>query len=136
MRKSTTLALILGLLMLSWLPLPVLRASDYGGGQAWGQPEAFLRSPFVAAFDPTYRLYQPPIYGSVPEQPAVSFLRSPFVAAFDPAPRIYQPPLYNYKPNVPPGMCRWERFVLDGYGRTLLDPSGQPVKEYTIGPCP
>jgi hypothetical protein len=45
------------------------------------------------------------------------------------------PAVYTYPPSVPPGMCRWERYVLDGYGRTLLDHYGQPVKEYTIGPC-
>ncbi len=136
MRKPTTLALILGIVMFYWLPSLAWGASDYGSGQAWGQPEAFLRSPFAAAFDPSHRLYQPPMYGYKPDQTAASFLRSPFVAAFDPAPGIYQPPLYNYKTDVPPGMCRWERFVLDGYGRPLLDPSGQPVKEYALGPCP
>lgn len=137
MKQPATVALMVGALMFSWLPSLVWGAPDSGGGQAWGQPDAFLRSPFVAAFDPSRRLYQPPMYGVVPEQPAASFLRSPFVAAFDPAPGIFQPtPLYNYKPDVPPGMCRWERFVLDGYGRPLLDPSGQPVKEYTIAPCP
>ena len=46
-----------------------------------------------------------------------------------------QPAVYAYPPNVPPGMCRWERYVLDGYGRTLMDNHGQPVREYTIGPC-
>jgi hypothetical protein len=46
-----------------------------------------------------------------------------------------QPAVYAYPPNVPPGMCRWERYVLDGYGRTLLDQRGQPVREYTTGPC-
>jgi hypothetical protein len=45
------------------------------------------------------------------------------------------PAVYTYAPNVPPGMCRWERYVLDGYGRTLLDQGGQPVREYTVGPC-
>jgi len=45
------------------------------------------------------------------------------------------PAVYAYPPSVPPGMCRWERYVLDGYGRTLLDQRGQPVREYTVGPC-
>ena len=45
------------------------------------------------------------------------------------------PAVYGYAPSVPPGMCRWERYVLDGYGRTLLDQRGQPVREYTVGPC-
>jgi hypothetical protein len=136
MRKPTTLTLMLGLLILSWLPSLAWGASDYGSEQAWGQPESFLRSPFVAAFDPSHRLYQLPRDGYAPDQPVASFLRSPFAAAFDPAPGIYLPPLYNDKPDVPPGMCRWERFVLDGYGRPLLDPTGQPVKEYSIAPCP
>jgi hypothetical protein len=136
MRKKTTFTLTMGMLLLSWLPLPVLGASDNGPGLAREQPDSFIRSPFVAAFDPSYRLYQPPIYPLVPEPPPASFLRSPFVAAFDPATQLYQMPVYNAKPDVPPGMCRWERFVLDGYGRPVLDSSGQPVKEYAIGPCP
>lgn len=55
-----------------------------------------------------------------------------------PPPVVYAAPapsVYAYQPAVPPGMCRWERFVLDGYGRTLLDNYGQPVKEYTVSPC-
>lgn len=58
-------------------------------------------------------------------------------AALQPPPRpvVYAPPVYTYQPAVPPGMCRWERYVLDGYGRTLYDHYGQPVKEYTVGPC-
>lgn len=43
--------------------------------------------------------------------------------------------VYSYRPNVPPGMCRWERTVLDNYGRPLLDRKGYPVLEYTIGSC-
>jgi hypothetical protein len=43
--------------------------------------------------------------------------------------------IYNYPPYVPPGMCRWERYVRDGYGRFVLDQYGQPIKEYTIGSC-
>jgi hypothetical protein len=56
-----------------------------------------------------------------------------------PAPVVYVPPrtpqVYTYPPYVPPGMCRWERYMLDGYGRMVLDQYGQPVKEYTIGSC-
>jgi hypothetical protein len=63
------------------------------------------------------------------------FLSSPFVAAFDPAHSLYRPPVYPYPPDVPPGLCRWERFVLDRNGQYVLDRNGQPVKEYTIGPC-
>ncbi len=46
--------------------------------------------------------------------------------AYRPSP----PPMYP-----PPGMCRWERSVLDPYGRTLLDRYGRPVKEYALGSC-
>ncbi len=44
-------------------------------------------------------------------------------------------PVYSYPPEVPPGLCRWERAVLDSSGWPLLDAGGMPVKEYTIGPC-
>lgn len=43
--------------------------------------------------------------------------------------------IYSYPPAVPPGMCRWERYILDNYGRMVLDKYGQPVKEYTLGSC-
>lgn len=61
-------------------------------------------------------------------------------ATYQPPPRVVYgaplPPVYAYAPtNLPPGMCRWERYVLDGYGRTLLDQRGQPVREYTVGSC-
>lgn len=46
-----------------------------------------------------------------------------------------QPVGYAYQPRVAPEMCRWERYVLDGYGRTVFDRYGQPLKEYTTGPC-
>jgi hypothetical protein len=46
-----------------------------------------------------------------------------------------QPVVYSYQPRVAPRMCRWERYVLDGYGRTVFDQYGQPVKEYSTGPC-
>lgn len=54
------------------------------------------------------------------------------------APEMYaqpQPQVFNYPPPIPPGMCRWERYVLDGNGSNMLDQYGQPVKEYTIGSC-
>lgn len=41
-------------------------------------------------------------------------------------------PTYAY---VAPRSCRWERYVLDGYGQTMYDRYGQPIKEYTTGPC-
>lgn len=46
-----------------------------------------------------------------------------------------QPVSYAYRPQVAPEMCRWERYVLDGYGRTMFDRYGHPIKEYTTGPC-
>lgn len=65
------------------------------------------------------------------------FLASPFVAAFDPAP--VEPRLRfdsaTSAPVPPPGLCRWERTVLDGFGRPILDRYGRPVKEYAIGSC-
>lgn len=56
-----------------------------------------------------------------------------------PSPPVYyqqqQTQIYTYPPYVPPGMCRWERYVLDGNGRFVLDQYGQPIKEYTLGSC-
>lgn len=43
--------------------------------------------------------------------------------------------IYSYPPYVPPGMCRWERYILDNQGRFVLDQYGQPVKQYTLGSC-
>jgi len=64
-----------------------------------------------------------------------SFLASPFVAAFDPAPLTPRFSTSASVPAVPPGMCRWERTVLDNSGRPVLDHFGRPVKEYAIGSC-
>ena len=53
-------------------------------------------------------------------------------------PRAYVEPqarIYSSPPSVPPGMCRWERYILDNYGRMVLDQYGKPVKEYTLGSC-
>lgn len=44
-------------------------------------------------------------------------------------------PIYSYPPYVPPGMCRWERYILDNQGRFVLDQYGQPIKQYTLGSC-
>jgi len=125
MIKPATVALTLAIMALSWLP------------SLAGEPtDSFLRSPFVAAFDPSRRLYQPPPPPYPPTAaPTDSFLRSPFLAAFDPAPRLYLPPITPSLPAAPAGKCRWERYVLDGNGRPSLDPYGQPVKEYSIGSC-
>ncbi len=43
--------------------------------------------------------------------------------------------VYDYPPQVPSGMCRWERYVLDGQGNYVLGADGQPVREYTLGSC-
>ena len=64
-----------------------------------------------------------------------SFFASPFLAAFDPAPQRPRPPIYSYPIEPPPGLCRWERQILDRHGRPVLDPNGRPMREYTIGPC-
>jgi len=61
-------------------------------------------------------------------------------AALQPRPQVVYttppPAVYTSRPvNLPPGMCSWERYVLDGYGRTLLNQYGQPAMEYTVGPC-
>lgn len=88
----------------------------HGGGDAWawGLTGLVLGGALVAAAT------QPVVYAQPPQQ-----------VVYAPPPA----PVYNYPPNVPPGMCRWERYVLDGYGRTVLDQNGQPVKEYTLGNC-
>ena len=68
----------------------------------------------------------------------VAALTPPVVYAESPRPIIYNPPpapIYTYPPAVPPGMCRWERYVLDGYGNQEFDQNGQPIKEYTLGSC-
>lgn len=62
-------------------------------------------------------------------------------AVLQPPPQqvVYSPPpipaYSTYKPDIPPGMCRWERTVLDNYGRAFLDQYGRPVLEYPIGSC-
>ncbi len=68
----------------------------------------------------------------------VAAMTQPVIYADPPRPIIYGPPpapVYSYPPSVPPGMCRWERYVLDGYGNRLFDQNGQPIKEYTLGSC-
>ena len=64
-----------------------------------------------------------------------SFLASPFVAAFDLAPFVPRLQAGPFMPAVPPGMCRWERTVLDSSGRPVLDRDGRPLTEYTTGSC-
>jgi hypothetical protein len=50
---------------------------------------------------------------------------------------VYTPPpaAYSYPTQVAPGTCRWERNMLNRYGRIVFDQYGQPVKEYATGPC-
>lgn len=60
------------------------------------------------------------------------------VVYVDPAPAAYAygPPVtYAYAPPVVERTCRWERFILDGWGRYMYDRHGRPVKEYATGPC-
>lgn len=115
MGKKTLLALVATLMMTPISPTAGwchYHHHDGGVALAWGVTGFFLGST-LAAF--TYRPPPPVVYAAPPP--------------------VYAPPVYSYAPAVPPGMCRWERYVLDGYGRTLLDRYGRPVKEYTLGPC-
>lgn len=93
------------------------RNAEYWGGLGSGFGELSLGhifAPFIV--DPPFAV-EPPF-----SQPAY-------------APRYNSQPVYSYPPEVPPGLCRWERTVLDGSGWPLLDARGLPVKEYTIGSC-
>ncbi|MCL2790051.1 MAG: hypothetical protein FWD79_05350 [Desulfobulbus sp.] len=92
------------------------RYGYYGGHRGWG-PSAWLwgLGGLVLGSAIVATAMQPPVQ-------QVVYADSP-------------PPVYSYQPRVSPGMCRWERYVLDGYGRTMFDRYGQPVKEYTTGPC-
>lgn len=65
---------------------------------------------------------------SVVLQPPVQQVPEPYYI-------VPQVQIYGYPPPVPPGMCRWERYHLDEYGRMILDQYGQPVLEYTLWPC-
>ena len=113
MTRKTTLALILSLLITPFSPSPGLSHHHHGDvALAWGLTGFFLGSALTAF---TYRPPPPVVYTSAP---------------------VYQrPAVYRHAPHVPPGACRWERYVLDGYGRNVFDPYGRPLKEYTIGSC-
>ncbi len=93
----------------------------HGDDWVWGLTGLLIGGALVAAAT------QPVVYAAPPP-----------VAAYPPY-SAYGPPaqanVYNYPPAVPPGLCRWERYVLDGQGRALLDAYGQPIREYTIGSC-
>ena len=93
----------------------------HGDDWVWGLTGLLIGDALVAAAT------QPVVYAAPPP-----------VAAYPPY-SAYGPPaqasVYSYPPAVPPGLCRWERYVLDGQGRALLDAYGQPIREYTIGSC-
>ena len=93
----------------------------HGDDWVWGLTGLLIGDALVAAAT------QPVVYAAPPP-----------VAAYPPY-GAYGPPaqasVYSYPPAVPPGLCRWERYVLDGQGRALLDAYGQPIREYTIGSC-
>ena len=93
----------------------------HGDDWVWGLTGLLIGGSLVAAAT------QPVVYAAPPP-----------VAAYPPY-SAYGPPaqasVYSYPPAVPPGLCRWERYVLDGQGRALLDAYGQPIREYTIGSC-
>ena len=126
MVKKIVLALIVGMMAVTLVPSPGMcwyghpgyyRHHGYSHGYYGGDPWLWgVGGLVLGATIATVALQPPP-----PPRP-VAYAAPP-------------PAVYNYQPNVPPGMCRWERYVLDGYGRNLLDHYGQPVKEYTIGPC-
>jgi len=106
----------------------------YGGyynnnAWAWGLGGLVVGSALTAAV-----LYQPPppqvVYAYPPPQQVV-YAAPPQQVMYAPQ----QTAVYTNKPSIPPGKCRWERTVLDNYGRAVLDQYGNPVLEYTIGEC-
>ena len=116
--KKTMLALACCLLVASVAPTAGFSHPYHGGGGGgWGWGLAGL-------------LVGTAVVASVVSQPTVVYAAPP--------PPVYVTPSSGYAaapPAAPPGSCRWERYVLDGYGRQVLDQYGHPVKEYTIGPC-
>ncbi|SHO44188.1 hypothetical protein [Desulfopila aestuarii] len=91
---------------------------DYDDAWLWGVGGVLLGTAIAAA-----TLYSPPLQQNVyaaPPPPQVMYVR---------------PQLQVNIPAIPPGMCRWERVAWDSYGRTVMDQFGQPIIEYTIGPC-
>lgn len=91
---------------------------DNGDAWVWGVGGLLLGSALTAA---TLRYPPPP--------------QNVYVAPPPPQVVYVQPQMQVYKPAIPPGQCRWERVVLDSYGRTVMDQYGQPLLQYTIGPC-
>jgi len=102
-------------------PRPYYHHHGHGDDWVWGLTGLLIGGALVAAAT------QPVVYAAPPP-----------VAAYPPY-SSYGPPaqgrVYSYPPAVPPGLCRWERYVLDSQGRALLDAYGQPIREYTIGSC-
>jgi len=127
MFKKTAFVLVLSVMMIPLYPSPGMcwRSSSYhhsshgyhGDDALWWGLGGLLLGTFIAA------AALPP--APPPPAPPVVYVQ----------PQQSQTQVYTYPPYVPPGMCRWERFMLDGYGRMVLDQYGRPVKEYTIGSC-
>jgi hypothetical protein len=118
MIKKTVLALACSLLVVPMAPTTGQCHHHHGGvALAWGLT-GFLLGSTLAAFS-----YRPP--------PEVVYAEPPPVYA----PPAYSPPAYGYAPRRQAETCRWERFVLDRYGRVMLDGYGRPVKEYSVGSC-
>lgn len=93
----------------------------HGDDWVWGLTGLLIGGALVAAAT------QPVVYAAPP--PVAAY---PPYGAYG---RSAQARVYSYPPAVPSGLCRWERYVLDGQGRALLDAYGQPIREYTIGSC-
>ena len=126
MLKKITLTAVACLCLISLLPSaglawyhgppPVHHHHHHGGDAwAWGLTGLVLGGALVAAAT------QPVVYAAPAQE--VVYVQPPAAS------------VYAYPPEVPPGMCRWERYILDPYGRTVLDRNDQPVKEYTLGSC-
>ncbi|MGD9950532.1 MAG: hypothetical protein AB7U29_18935 [Desulfobulbus sp.] len=114
MIKKTVLALACSLLVVPLAPT-IGSCHHHNGGNAlaWGLAGLLVGSTLVAV--------------SSPPPPAVVYTEPP---------PVYSPPAYGYAPRVVQAeTCRWERYVLDGYGEVMLDGYGRPVKEYSDGPC-
>ncbi|MDD2464913.1 MAG: hypothetical protein PHI97_13030 [Desulfobulbus sp.] len=116
MMKKTVLALACSLLVVPLVP-SVGECHHAHGGDAlvWGITGLLVGSTLASVS------YRPP----------------PEVVYTAPPPPAYPPPAYSYSyaPPAPVETCRWERPVLDGYGRVMLDGYGRPMREYTVGPC-
>jgi hypothetical protein len=72
---------------------------------------------------------------AVPQRAPAQIVYTTPVYTAPPVDTRYRGVVYSYPPQVPPGMCRWERYRLDNFGRYVIAPDGQPVKEWTLGSC-